>query len=187
MVLGGNPGNTSKPAGDGLGMIVLKSDGTAVLSGVLADGTAISQSVPISKNKVWPLYASLYAGKGLVIGWVTFTNTLDSSLEGDVSWIKTGAVGGKFYPRGFTNDIPVVGSSYITPAVGTRVLNLTNAIVELSDGNLSRTLTNRITLSATNTVTVASNTNTLALTITTANGSMSGSFLKSANEAEVGD
>ena len=183
MAFGGNPGNTNKPAGDGLGMIVLKPDGTVGWSGILADGTSISQAVPVSKNGIWPFYASLYSGNGLIMGWLTFTNTIDSNLEGDVSWIKSSIVGGKYYPRGFTNDIVAVGSTYVTPAAGTRVLNLTNAFVELRDGNLSRCLTNRITLSTNNIVTVSSNTNGLALTVTTSTGALAGSFVNPQTKA----
>ncbi len=186
MAFGGNPGNVNKPAGDGLGMVTVKPDGTVTLAGVLADATAVSQSTPVARDGSWPLYASLYGGNGVVIGWMTFTNTADSNLEGDVSWIKTGIVGGKYYPRGFTNDIVAVGSTFSTPAVGTRILTLTNAFVELSDGNLSRSLTNRVTLNTNNVVSAAlPNTNSLVVTITSSSGAVTGGFVNPQTKARM--
>ncbi|MDB6028210.1 MAG: tandem-95 repeat protein, partial [Verrucomicrobiales bacterium] len=186
MAFGGNPGNPYKPAGDGIGTITIRPDGTLAFGAALADATAISQTTAISKNGMWPFYASLYNGNGVILGWLTFTNTVDSSLEGDVRWIKTGAVGGKYYPTGFTNDIVAVGSTFITPSTGSRALNLTNALVEFNGGNFPRCLTNRVTLNTNNTFTVTiPNTNSVSVTLASTTGLIGGGVINPLTKAKV--
>jgi hypothetical protein len=46
--------------------------GQVTFSGSLADGGVLSQSVSVSRDGRWPLYASLYTGKGSVWGWLAF-------------------------------------------------------------------------------------------------------------------
>src|SRR5262249_10833422 len=53
-----------EPAGDGTGSFAVNTGGRVTFTGVLADGSAIAQSVPVSKNGAWPLYVSLYGGRG---------------------------------------------------------------------------------------------------------------------------
>ena len=58
------------------------------LSGELADGTKISQSVPVSPNGEWPLYVSLYGGKGSILSWITFADRTTDQLTGLLNWTK---------------------------------------------------------------------------------------------------
>jgi hypothetical protein len=164
------------PGGDGYGTVLVDAAGRLTLSGALADGTPISQTVSLSKHGQWPLYVNLYSGKGSLLGWVTFTNRETSSLEGLVSWIKK-AMPGRYYPAGFTNEAWLIGSCYAKPPVGVRVLSLTNGYVLLGGGDLSVPLTNTITLRTNNTVVVTSGTNRLSLTISLSSGTVAGSFL----------
>ena len=170
------PGSTSpatSPQGDGYGILSVSRAGLITMSGQLADGTVVSQTVPLSKHGEWPLYLSLYGGKGSALGWITFTNSL---LTGDLSWIKT-PVAGRFYPTGFTNGSSALGSLYVPPQIGTRILGLTNGLVVMSGGNMSDSLTNEITLATNNIVTVDPvATNKLSLTFATNYGSFSGKF-----------
>ena len=57
------------PGGDGYALITNKA-GTATITGALADGTSFNQTVPVSQQGYVPLYASLYAGRGLLTGWI---------------------------------------------------------------------------------------------------------------------
>src|SRR5581483_1741129 len=106
----------------GFGTLTVKADGSVVLAGSLADSTAVAQSTTISGNGNWPFYASLYGGKGSILGWITFANTADTSFSGNVLWMNPGVSTSKYYPRGFTNAMEVVGSSFVTPASGTAAL-----------------------------------------------------------------
>jgi hypothetical protein len=100
----------SSPGGDGYALIT-NSAGTAKnpasasakITGALADGTAFNQSVPVSRTGFVPLYANLYSGKGLLLGWINLdlTNAAASSL----TWIYPGRATGT-YKNGFTNTLP---------------------------------------------------------------------------------
>ncbi len=70
---------------------------------MLADNSRISQTVSLSKNGHWPLYASLYAGKGSVLSWLAFENRTNDDINGLLSWIKLADVTAVYYPHSFTN------------------------------------------------------------------------------------
>jgi hypothetical protein len=183
MVFPGAVNPALSPRGDGIANVTVDHAGIVNLTGTLADGTAIKQKVSLSKDGSWPLYVPLYSGKGSILSWVNFSNQPASSFIGNLSWIKTAAAGGKYYPNGFSNELSVLGSSYNVPA-GSRVLNLTNATAVLSGGNLTGPLLNNVTLTAGNLI--VGNplmTNKLSLTITVSSGKVAGSFLNSATGA----
>jgi hypothetical protein len=73
---------------------------TARITGALADGTAFSQTVPVSRDGYIPIYANLYASKGLLLGWINLdlTNTAGVGL----TWIHPARTTG-LYQNGFTN------------------------------------------------------------------------------------
>lgn len=172
----GNDASVS-PGGDGYGTLTIRNNGGLRVKGVLADDTRMSQSTTISQDGMWPLYFPLYRGKGSILSWVSFINRPTSNLEGNLNWIKTGAALGKFYPAGFSNEVALVGSRYATPASGRRILNITNAIVSLNDGNLDAPFTTSATLSTRNVLTAASApTNQLRFRFSLSSGSFSGSF-----------
>jgi hypothetical protein len=89
----------SSPGGDGYALIANKA-GTTRITGALADGTAFSQTTPVSQTGYVPIYANLYAGKGLLLGWINLdlTNTTGVSL----TWIHPSRPAG-LYMNGFTN------------------------------------------------------------------------------------
>jgi hypothetical protein len=127
------------PDGYGYAAITNTMGGISTLGGALADGTPFLWSVPMARNGGVPLYQSLYSGKGSLLGWIYFTNEppQNVSINSSVSWIKP-AVSSILYPSGFTNLVTqVLGSFYTNTAkVGVPVLNLTNATLVLSNGNL---------------------------------------------------
>jgi hypothetical protein len=173
----GQNNDPSVPAGDGFGTVRVSTSGQAKFVGALADRTKVSQSVSLSKNGNWPLYVSLYSGKGSLVSWLTFTNQANSDLNGKLSWIKTAGVVSPFYPAGFTNECNLVGSVYVPP-VGAmnHVLQLTNALVEFSGGNLSPDFTNSVALGQYNRVTNLSS-NRLTLSFSLSTGTFRGSVV----------
>ncbi|MEO7516484.1 MAG: CehA/McbA family metallohydrolase [Verrucomicrobiota bacterium] len=126
------PGSDSEsiPAGDGFGLVTMNSSGKLRWVGAVADGSTISQSVPISASGEWPLFVSLYRGKGSLLGWASFTNGLSSTIH----WIRPPMPEQKFYPAGFTNVISVGGSRYNSST--NPILNFQNGILGFAGGNL---------------------------------------------------
>lgn len=62
--------------------------GTVLVTGTLTDGAHLNRSAPMTKAGTVPLYAPLYSGRGLFLGWVTL------GKEGDAAtWIKPGMSG----------------------------------------------------------------------------------------------
>ena len=110
------------------------------MSGKLCDGAVISQSVGLSKNGQWPFYTALYGYRGVILGWIQFTNAPATSLDGNVYWSKT-AFASTFYPDGFDLATSVVGSTYVAPGSGQRVVAVTNALLMLDGGELVEPLT----------------------------------------------
>jgi hypothetical protein len=182
VIPGGSAGDTTVPEGAGYATINVTSGGIATLSGTLADGTNISQSVPLSKSGQMPLQAALYNGGGSILGWLAFDNShTAASIQGALSWIKPPQRFTKLYPAGFTtNGIMAVGSRYVPPAsASARAIGLTNGVVSLEGGDLTGAVTNLVLVAASGKVTDLSLTNKLKLNITAGNGVFSGSMTPS--------
>ena len=157
---------------------------------VLPDGTAMIQTVSVSKDGRWPFYASYTtppAGNGgAAFGWITFSNLPASVLGGTMYWFRPPGKTPTVYQRGFTNTASIVGSAY--NPIDKPLLALTNGQVTLDGGDLAFGITNQITLSPADTITVphsAENTNKLTLTITKSTGVLSGSFANPSNSKDT--
>ena len=105
-----SPGlSANSPTSYGLASGVV-ANGVVSLYGALGDTTAISQTVPISKDGNVPLYVSLYNNTGLVEGWI---HVAGGVVTGNLTWIRPGGVllpAG--YPLGFDTAAQVSGSSF---------------------------------------------------------------------------
>jgi hypothetical protein len=146
-VLPGTPELATMPGGDSYGTVSVDPNGMVALKGFLSDKTVAVQKVPLSKNGEWPLYVSLYSGKGSLISWVAFINEETSDFSGDLTWSKPTVSNAKYYSSGFTNSHPITGSRYSAPVGSTnRILNLTEADVVFTGGNLPEAYTNEVDL-----------------------------------------
>jgi hypothetical protein len=164
------------PEGDSHGTATVDAKGTISLKGDLAEKLKVTQKVPLSKNGHWPLHVSLYSGKGLLLGWINFTDEASSDFSGDVTWIKPPLPRAKHHAAGFTHTNLLVGSRYTAPTGALdRIVAITNGNVILSGGNLPQTLTNMVTLGLSNTVTNEGPL-PLSLKFKLPSGQMSGSF-----------
>jgi hypothetical protein len=99
--------NSTAQAGDSFGTVKISSAGTVQWSGMLPDGTKVSQKSTLSKNGIWPLYYPANDGAGCLIGWMQCTN--DSDITGSGVWVVPAAPGG-LYPQGLTNEMNATGS-----------------------------------------------------------------------------
>jgi hypothetical protein len=174
LVIPGTTNTNTGPFGTSYGTVKVSALGIITLAGSLADRTAISQSSVVSKDGLWPLYVSLYGGKGSLWGWNYFTNdTLTNSL---LSWInETNSSKTAVYRSGFTNqDVTLTGGLYVS----TNPLP-TNLTVTLDGGDLPFAITNGVTIAANDQITLTNSsdeTNKLTLTVHKSTGVISGSF-----------
>ncbi|MGA2867517.1 MAG: LamG-like jellyroll fold domain-containing protein, partial [Verrucomicrobiota bacterium] len=168
--------STAGPTGDSYGTLTVDGAGNIRLTASLADGTPLSQAVPVSKNGQWPLYAPLYSGQGLILGWLSFPPGPKDDFKGDVIWIKPTTSKARYYPAGFLIQTTASGSVYSPPGRGTNVLGETSLTLALTGGNLAEGITNQFTLNVNNRVTNHSS-NRLSLTFLPSTGSFKGSVV----------
>jgi hypothetical protein len=155
------------PAGIGYALISDKS-GKATLSGTLADGTKFTESVPVSESSEIPIYASLYAKTGVIIGWLNLTNLNTTNQPYELEWIKnTQAHQTGLYPGGFTNTLLTAGS------IWTNLTSITLPASTLLVSNADLNLSYSLNVSSAGKITSASSTsptNSLAGTINLKSG-----------------
>jgi hypothetical protein len=141
----GQSGSAALPAGAGFGIAHINRAGRVTLAATLADGTTFNRSAQISADGLWPLYAPLYTGNGLVWSWLSFTNQSLSNLQGQLTWLKPPTAGARFYPDGFALQTQAVGSSYQAPSnPSTASFDLNNSLLTFSDGSLTSDFTNSL-------------------------------------------
>ena len=109
-ILPGQGADPSVPSGDGFGAVRVDSNGVARVVATLADGTKLSQSAPLSRSGLWPLYVPLYSGQGSIMSWLAFTNQPNDDVSGLVSWIKPSNLKARYFPGGYTNECQAIGS-----------------------------------------------------------------------------
>jgi hypothetical protein len=152
LIIPGDPGATDRPGGDSFGAVTVTREGALSLSGVLADGAIVAQSVPLSTTGMWPLYASLYGGHGSILGWVQ-VNTNPSPainlLSERVSWIKPPLTNSVAYSNGFQIETNLTGSAY---QLTQPVLPFTTGLVAFAGMNLEAPFANGAALTRTNRV-----------------------------------
>jgi hypothetical protein len=174
IVIPGTNNPAVAPGGDSFGTMTVDKAGKIHAAFSLADATTFSQSVPVSKNGEWPLFARLYSGRGLLLGWITLSNA-PAEVTGQPAWIKPASTESKFYVPGFTNQQSALGSPFVPPGAGTNILVLTNGAgtVEFSGAGLSNTISNRISLGPDSRVVVISGPK-LTMSFNRSNGLMHG-------------
>ncbi|MGD1085541.1 MAG: hypothetical protein ABSA47_12450 [Verrucomicrobiota bacterium] len=186
------------PGGYGYGTATLTSKGAVRLVLNLADGVspAVSFSSAVAADGSFPFFNPLYSGKGVILGWLQFTNDPVNlaDLEGyNVWWAKLPAAD-KFYTNGFsTLATPfvsmVIGSHYAAPKAGSNILaSVTNSVgsteipFALDDINPDGLGTEDIATNVTynpqkNAFTVESpNDNKVKLSLAASSGTITGSF-----------
>jgi hypothetical protein len=187
-----NNANVLAPPGCSFALASINANGNVTLSATLADGSVFtSTGTAISQSGEWPLYGSLFSGKGSVLAWVKFSprGAANQMTSGQAMWFETAASGSHYYTNGFsfpTNDLNLMVDRYIPPAKGVAVLPSVNYTVLLYGGDLIPTLSATITISSNNAVVVTGpNTNQLSLTINASAGTFTGSIVSSATSAQT--
>ena len=184
LVLPGNPGSTTSPAGHGYGTMTVDATGKATLTATLGDGTSISRSGPVCATGLLPFYAPLYSDKGFAAGWVSFANRPTDDVFGNVTWEAPTQGSRKRYPMGFTNATSLIGSRYVAPTNGVRVLDFEEGTADFAGGYLQGPFQNRIYLATTNKV-INLSSNKLSLSFSLTAGTFSGSATEPASGNSV--
>ncbi|HVV01840.1 MAG TPA: serine protease [Verrucomicrobiae bacterium] len=174
LLVPGTAGDPLVPAGDGCASVTVSSAGGLKFTGSLPDGTAIAQSLGISAQGDWPLYISLYGGKGCLLGWMSFSDDPASAPAGVVTWIKKPQTA-RTYATGFTNSVETIGTRYFKPAHGASPIALNEGMVLFLDSNDDPITTNFVTISSSGKIKNLGP-NRLIMSIAPANGILNGSI-----------
>jgi len=176
LLIPGSENASTQPGGNGFGAVTVSDSGHVTFSGILGDGTPVTSTSIVSSEGQWPLYVSLYGGKGSILGWLSFTN--EGGISGQTGWFKLPQATAKLYPGGFTNGAGAIGSVY-QYTNGFPVLGFTEGQLSLTNGNLPQSITNQIALGPDMRATDQSATNQSAdkLTFKTSSGLFKGSVM----------
>ncbi len=166
---------SSMPGGWSTFTAILNNGGTITLAGTLGDGTKITQSLVASTDGDFPLFSSLYGNKGMLLGWLSFTNNTPGG--DDVAWIKPANLKDKYYPKGFLVQTSIIGSSYLKPLDRAGALLLTNGFITMQDGNLAQPIVKCLVLINNKAVITTVNDNSLTLTANPNTGIWTGTFV----------
>ena len=178
------------PQGDGYATMTVKVDGTVSITGKLADNTPLTASAPLSKLNQWPLFASLYTGKGCFAGLANLADA-DASTEDvtgtDFVWCRPAIAKVQWYPAGWTAGITVDlhGARYSVPlaipaaSIFPGLLTPTSNATLTFYGGLGGTISQNITISPTNTVVNVPAATSPTMAIAKATGLISGAFTHS--------
>jgi|GEM_PF-1141395 len=177
LIIPGYDDASAQPGGDGFATLSVSANGTTTFVGTLADNTSVSCSACISQEGEYPVYVSLYSNKGLLLGWITFTNESTSDIAGPLVWLKPAQMT-TYYANGFTNEIETVGSRYC--ATNKPVTLFTNGMIWLDASGETTPTTNGLSVSIKNAVT--STNKTLKITLTSKTGLFSGSISNAASK-----
>ncbi|HEX4120741.1 MAG TPA: hypothetical protein VH619_09015, partial [Verrucomicrobiae bacterium] len=156
----------SGPTNDGYATLSIAPGGTLTLGGTLADNSTFSRTTGVSKNGIWPVYAPLYSGGGMLIGWETnvigsATNTAGST--GVLYWLKSKNTG-TYFAKAFTLVSSSTGTNYVAPPNGSQYN------VVFSGGTVTTPLTNLLTVKLGKLVPAASAPDRLTITLGAAGG-----------------
>ena len=166
---------TNAPWGDSPAGVKVSALGAIQMGGTLADGQVLSQSTAVGEAGDWPVYVSLYGGRGFLIGWLSLAA---HQTAGSLYWLMPAAWPGSGYPSGIGQYRQAFLARYAPPAAGQNPVAWTNADVILSGGDVPGRLTNRVVLANSKFTSLPGGSiSNLILTLTSANGLFKGSFV----------
>ena len=183
------PGEVSStvPQGTGYGTARVKTGGTISLSGKTADGKSYGAAgvltVGSSGDPQFVIFnRTLYGGKGVLAGALTFNPVSDSDFTGVLAWKKPEQKSGAYYRNAFATHLDVVGAVFKARPGGTSLLPLAagadNAALKITGGGLGTAIMETATVTSANKVLVTgSNPAKVKVSLSAKNGLVSGSFV----------
>ena len=171
------------PGGNGYGSATLSAGGAVKLTLNLADGTSakLSFASATAGDGTFPFFYSLYGGKGVLLGWLQFTNDgfIPANLEGThFAWVKL-PVAGKYYTNGFsTVGGPLITGSIFAPNKAvSNIVGATNLQAVFNDGGIEVNTILAYNPQKNIFTAQSPNSNSVTLAMTAASGALSGSFV----------
>jgi len=173
------------PAGYSYGSATVSSKrgsaGAVALVLNLADGTSPTISFPtaLAQDGTCPVYASLYGGNGVILGWMQFAMDGSGSMSSaSIYWLTAYDYTSSTWPDGFSGQPAISGALYTPPKAGTNLFGATDLILAIDPGFSGLSLQDETDVSVTynpakNTFT---DTNKVSITLTAATGALTGTF-----------
>jgi hypothetical protein len=176
MLVMGDHGAVDAPPGDSPLTVSVTAPHSIKVSGTMADKSAVNVtcSLTTDANGAWPFYASLYSGKGLAIGWMSWASNSEPPV---VQWVMAPNALATYYPAGFAEERIVALQRYVAPKSPQNALGWTNGHLFLGGGNLAVPLEADVVVTNKQIKSVSGTVSNLSLTITDSTGLFSGSFM----------
>ncbi len=114
--------------GTGYGALNVKADGTLRFTGVLGDGTAVSQGVHLLAGREWPLFLPSHGNRGYAAGTVFFRKLASGNLDGLLDWLLPAAADPR-YAEGFRVQLGAEGLRYVPPPKRVRAVELAAGVL----------------------------------------------------------
>jgi hypothetical protein len=155
-------GFAGAPQGNGFGRMTVDTLGRARLTMGLVDGTTMLAAGTFSGDRVLSFYTRLYTNLGAFSGLLSLRSQAATDLDGTVHWAKPLRPTVMIHPAAIDASGPLLGSVYVPPAAGSRLLNVAsltdNAALSLAGGNLPNPgiVDQTVTIDATNHVSLVS-------------------------------
>ncbi len=169
----------SLPHAPGYGTMTVSTKGAVHLSGKLGDGTAFTAAAQLDADgKTWTLFDLLYGKKthGTIAGTMTFEALPGSDADGAINWIKPPQATGVYYPTGFAASTNLMAAKYAAAPF------TTGTGIAIGGGNLPvDDVTDSLTISSKDKVTVTGADAGVKVTLTLAKGAFTGTFLDPAD------
>ena len=170
-------GQAAYPQGTGYATMTVNSNGTAILTGKLGDGTPISIASSLDNAGKLPVFQALSSGSGAYLaGVITFGNVLNvSDAAGTLHWVKPPQSVAQAYQAGFGINVGAIASKFpsATPVLGK------SGTMTLKGGTMIGTLTKTVTIPASGgTLAITpSGTDGIVMTVNATTGLITGTFL----------
>lgn len=180
MLIDPDNSDPSSPQGNGWGTVVIQPNGYVTFNGKLADGTPLAFTTALfngGNGYAWDISIPLSNGSGWLSGEMDPQTTGSNDFTGSLYW-SVAASGTGTFPSGFTVFPSAVTSPYtkqspvldVSPPPG-------NLEVSTTDGGLASGIDDFVTLTTSNGVNVPAGADKLKISINSANGVFTGSFL----------
>ena len=170
------PSSNSPEVGSGWATFTIDRLGNAKLKGTLGDGLGWSAGIAIGTNGHWPLAIATDRKRGVLLGWMVFSNTVPATFRGTLTWLKPATT--PYFTNGIAAELNTSASRYTVPVGTNGILASTNINVAIRGGNVSGVRAGGVTVTPTGRFVSSSGQITnLTLSINAKSGSFSGSFV----------
>lgn len=160
--------------------ITVDASGNAIVAGRIFDGTPFTAAGYIDGAGLMGAQVSLYKGLGAFGVRATLPEQAGQQVSATATIIRPARLGNATQLIPVATDVIAIICQYSPPVAGQRALECWNAgtgKATLSNGQLMNNITKALAISPTNAITAPVDAENLKLTLNTANGTFTGSFI----------